>query len=317
MRTQLGFADFTYFLSKFTFKKIDDPEILDRVTALGLTCYQASPAFDLPDGGKERRRILRRKADAAGITLIAAGYGDATVPLIEKALAATAEMGARVLRYACGPMFVWKTPLPLPQFAETLAGAARIAEREGIPIAIENHQDYTSEELEGVLRQVNSPWVGVWFDTGNSLAMLEDPLFTARTLAPFAVGVHLKEYVVQAAAGGFDLVGVPMGEGVVDNPAVLAVLKDQFRYDTFYLTIENPLERCHIPALSPAYIAKFADRPMRDMGVIARFIDASKAKNPDGVKPPHEAGLPEAECLAMEQRTNEAAVAYARRMLDL
>lgn len=314
MKTQIGFADFTYFLAKFHLKTIDDPEILDRAAALKLQCFQASPAFHLPDGGKAQRQLLRAKAEKLGITLFAAGYGDASIPAIEKALAGAQEMGAKVLRYACGPMFCWKDPVPLPQFAKVMAKAAKLAEAAGIPIAIENHQDYTSEELAGVLKKLNSRWVGVWFDTGNSLALLEDPVFTAKTLAPYVMGIHLKEYVVFPAAGGFDLVGVPLGEGIVDNPSVLKILKQKFKGDTFYVAIENPLERCYIPALSPKYVAKFAKRPIKDFGVIANFIEASKQKYPDGIKLPHEAGLTDKQILAAEQKNNELAVAYARKL---
>ena len=314
MNIQIGFADFTYFLAKFKLKTIDDPEILDRAAKLKLQCFQASPAFHLSDGGAAQRRLLREKAEQCGITLFAAGYGDASIPAIEKALAGAQEMGAKVLRYACGPMFVWKDPVPLPQFARVMAKAAKLAERAGIPIAIENHQDYTSEELAGVLKKINSRWVGVWLDTGNSLALLEDPVFTTKTLAPYVKGIHLKEYVVLPAAGGFDLVGVPLGKGIVDNPAVLKILKQQFKGDTFYVAIENPLERCYIPALSPKYIAKFAKRPIKDFSVIANFIEASKQKYPDGVTLPHEAGLTNEQILATEQETNEQAVAYARKL---
>jgi len=313
MKTQIGFADFTFFLSKGKLKAIDDLEILDRVAALKLGCYQASPAFHLPDGGQAQRQLLRAKAERLGITLFTAGYGEATVPAFEKALAGAQEMGAKILRYACGPMFVWKQPVPLPQFAKALAGAAKLAERAGIPIAIENHQDYTSEELAGVMKKLNSRWVGVWFDTGNSLALLEDPVFTAKTLAPYVMGIHLKEYVVLPAVGGFDLVGVLLGKDIVDNPTVLPILK-KIKYDTFSLTIENPLERCYIPALSPKYIAKLAKRPIKDFGVIADFIEASKQKYPDGIKLPHEAGLTNQQILAAEQKNNEQAVAYARKL---
>jgi sugar phosphate isomerase/epimerase len=317
VKTVLGLADFTCFLAKFRYKQIDDFGLLDLVRELGGDCAQVDIALKAPDRGAETRAELRAKADDLGITLVGATYGAAAPENFERAIRAGAELGAPVVRYACGPFRLWQKPVEPAALTAMLRDAAPTAEELGIALAIENHQDYTATELSGILADVDSPGVGVCLDTGNSIALLEDPLETARALAPFARQMHLKEYVVIAAPGGFDLVGVPLGEGVVDNPGVLEIVREAVPADTLYVTVENPLERCKIPAFTTDFVAEFADRPLGSLAVVTAMMERSAELRPDGVTLPQEAGLDAEEAVRIERETNEAAVRYARRELGL
>jgi hypothetical protein len=51
-------------------------------------------------------------------------------------------------------------------------------------MAIENHIDFTTDEMLRLLTDVNSPWLGVNFDTGNFLRILDDPIKGMAKLAP-------------------------------------------------------------------------------------------------------------------------------------
>ena len=90
-----------------------------------------------------------------------------------------------------------------------------IVERHPIRIGLENHKDFTAPELAALLKALDSDRFGACVDFGNNVSLLEDPLTTVRTLAPFAVTTHVKDMAVRPYADGFELSEVPLGEGLV------------------------------------------------------------------------------------------------------
>jgi sugar phosphate isomerase/epimerase len=85
---------------------------------------------------------------------------------------------------------------------ETLNREARKAADAGLEVAIENHQDFCSEELMA-LAEGAGPNVGIALDTGNPFAVAEDPVAFAKRVAPRLKHVHLKDYVSQFTSEGF------------------------------------------------------------------------------------------------------------------
>jgi sugar phosphate isomerase/epimerase len=57
-----------------------------------------------------------------------------------------------------------------------LERAEPVAARYQMPLAVENHKDQRVPERLAVLRRLSSEYVGMCMDTGNSFALLEDPL---------------------------------------------------------------------------------------------------------------------------------------------
>jgi sugar phosphate isomerase/epimerase len=74
----------------------------------------------------------------------------------------------------------------------TLKVEAHRAADVGLPLAIENHQDLTSEELIDIAGESGGN-VGLVFDTGNPFAVGEDPIAFARRAATWIRHVHLKD----------------------------------------------------------------------------------------------------------------------------
>lgn len=100
------------------------------------------------------------------------------------------------------------------------------AEALGICIAVENHQDATSDDLLWLAEQVRySPAFGVTLDTGNPLAVGEDPVAYTRRIAPLVRHLHLKDYVMYFAPAGYRLVRCAAGDGVVDFPEILRIVR--------------------------------------------------------------------------------------------
>lgn len=112
------------------------------------------------------------------------------------------------------------------RFAECvgiLRSVVPVAKRCGVRIGVENHQDATSEDLIRLCEEVGDAAVGVTLDTGNPLAVAEDPVEFARRILPHLVNVHLKDYRIVKAPGGLRLCHCAIGGGVVDFAALFAL----------------------------------------------------------------------------------------------
>ena len=138
--------------------------------------------------------------------------------------------------------------------------AEPVAKRQRVKIGIENHKDFHVAELAEVLGRLSSSHIGACVDTGNSIALLEDPMTVVETLAPFAVTTHIKDMAVQETPTGFQLAEVPLGEGILDLPRMFALFEKynpQIGYHLEMIT-RDPLD---IPCLKPSYWATFPDKP--------------------------------------------------------
>jgi 3-oxoisoapionate decarboxylase len=100
-------------------------------------------------------------------------------------------------------------------------------EKTGITLGWENHVDYTTSEQLIVLQRLNHPQFRACIDLGNSMAFLEPPLETVQRLAPFAGGVHFKDYALQGTTFGFKYYGVALGSGVIPLKEILKVLESE------------------------------------------------------------------------------------------
>jgi sugar phosphate isomerase/epimerase len=114
----------------------------------------------------------------------------------------------------------------------SLAKANLVAARHQVFICIEPHGLYT-KTAAGLLRIVNlvqSPWIAVNWDTGNSyLAGIEDPYEGLTTVRNRVRHIHAKDISLQQSdAQRGKVTGTPVGcacgEGVVDWDKVLGIL---------------------------------------------------------------------------------------------
>ena len=183
---------------------------------LEIAVYAASNNFVRPDSNVRRQEVadLNRNVDIAlelGVDTMRVFSGDARDGV-------TLEQG-----------MAW--------ILDGLATCAAYAETRGVTLALENHGRFAgrSDQVRGIIEQVNSPALRANFDTGNFLLVGQDPLAAAHELAPLVVLVHLKDMRVAGAdetghrfelADGTVLTGSAIGDGLVDLPAVLAVLRE-------------------------------------------------------------------------------------------
>lgn len=195
-------------------------------------------------------------------------------------LAAARACGAEVVRTVLlgGRRYeVFDQPADYPAFVTRAGAMLRRAEPAAraakVVLAVENHKDFRADEQVDLLQAVGSEWVGVCVDTGNNLALLDDPLETVKRLAPLARTVHLKDIGLEEAADGFRMAEVPLGRGCLDLPAMVKVLRQASPRVRFQLEMitRDPLS---IPCLTEKYWATLGRVPGRDL---ARTLTRVKA----------------------------------------
>jgi sugar phosphate isomerase/epimerase len=102
--------------------------------------------------------------------------------------------------------------------------------------------------------------VGVCLDTGNSIALLEDPMEVVLALAPLAFTTHFKDMAVEEYRDGFLLSEVPLGTGILDLPRVkqaVRAARPDIRLNLEMIT-RDPLK---VPCLTEGYWTTFPELP--------------------------------------------------------
>ena len=72
-----------------------------------------------------------------------------------------------------------------------------IADKVGIPLAMENHKDRVVDEEVEVLKKYSSANFGALVDFGNNISMCDDPVDVITKLAPYVKSCHMKNMAVQ------------------------------------------------------------------------------------------------------------------------
>jgi sugar phosphate isomerase/epimerase len=105
--------------------------------------------------------------------------------------------------------------------------AVKVAKDAGVKLAVENHIDFTSDEILQLLGEVDSEYFGLNFDTGNFLRLLDDPIKGMEKLAPYVLATHVKDLMPDKNARPTDwhfFAGVPVGQGLIDNQTLAQLL---------------------------------------------------------------------------------------------
>jgi len=158
---------------------------------------------------------------------------DISVNYLRSAIRFAAELKAPIVNTDEGPKPEFtseKTDHEL--MAYTLTLAARSAEKRGIKIGLEQHQQYskTPAGLDRIYGLVKSPAMGINFDTGNSYLAGEDPYTWLEWVRDRVVHMHAKDITVQQSdAERGKVTGTPVGcacgEGIIDWSRVIEILK--------------------------------------------------------------------------------------------
>ena len=152
-----------------------------------------------------------------------------SVEYLKQAVRFAAECGAPIINTDEGPKPAWTTAEEdhvLMRYV--LQEAALVAEPRGVLIGLEPHQQYSKspDGLDRIHALVDSPAIGINFDTGNSYLSGEDPLVWLDRVLDRLVHLHAKDISIQQSDSERGKVtGTPVGcacgDGVIDWAGVI------------------------------------------------------------------------------------------------
>jgi sugar phosphate isomerase/epimerase len=157
-----------------------------------------------------------------------------SVEYLKLAIRWAADAGAPVVNTDEGPKPLWTTKeQDYMLMTYTLKEASLVAERHGIKIGIEPHQQYSKskEGLDSIYNLVKSPAIGINYDTGNSyLAGTGDTYewlnhVTDRLIHRHAKDIDIKHSDAERGKVSGTPVGCACGDGVIDWKRVIDIVK--------------------------------------------------------------------------------------------
>lgn len=209
---------------------------IDETVRLGAAGISLETCF-MPQFDADYLARLKDRLDEHGLDrMVAWGHPDgleggqkpAEAQEMEKHLQTTQAVGGTVMRVV-GSSLMFRDEPHGPQIEKISAimkESIKKAEDAGIRLAIENHIDFTSDEILEILDRVDSPFFGVNFDTGNCLRVFEDPVEAARKLAGRTFATHMKD-IDPGTGSPMDWTfwaSAAAGHGIIDMPGVVEAL---------------------------------------------------------------------------------------------
>jgi 3-oxoisoapionate decarboxylase len=202
------------------------------------------------------------------------------------------------------------------QFADrswqSLVLAKPVVEKQDVRLAVENHKDWRVPELLGILKRIDSPNIGVTLDTGNSIALLEEPHEVVEAYAPYTFTLHFKDMAVAEYDDGFLLSEVPLGTGFVDLARIVKLVRAKRPEANFNLEMitRDPLR---VPCLGTKYWATFADLPAKELARMLAMVRDNAWKEPL----PQISDLSVENKLAREDENVRSSLDFARASLKI
>lgn len=235
----------------------------------------------------------------------------------EKELRMFKELGAPVVRTVCFVGRRYENFSTMEQYQVWHANALAvldvcvpIADKVGIPLAMENHKDRVVDEEVEVLKKYSSPNFGALVDFGNNIAMCDDPMDVIVKLAPYVKSCHMKNMGVQPYADGFLLSEVLFEDGFLDIPKMWAILKksNPKLLPMHELITRDPLK---VPVLTDKYWVTWPDRKARYLPRTMELVKDHTSRKPLPVI----STLPPEAQLAAEESNNIRCFEWARKTL--
>ena len=323
-KSRLGIADFSYNIrlraerSRQAKGSLSDPlNLLDHCNNIGAGGVQ----MNIGIRNEDYTHRLRQKAQAfdmfvEGSTSLPRDRAD--LERFEASVRTAKQAGAKVIRIVIGGRRYeqFSKAEQFKAFAERSLKSVQLAEpvaaRHRMRLAIENHKDWRIDQMLDMLKHISSEYVGVCVDTGNSFSLLEDSMTIVEAYAPYAFAAHLKDMAVDEYEQGFLLADVPLGQGMLDLPRIVQVLRKtrpEIRFGLEMAT-RDPLK---VPCLTEKYWATFADVPGSDLARALRYVRANAS--PESL--PKVNHLPPNELVKLEEANIKKCLAFAKEHLNL
>lgn len=253
----------------------ENPHPLDLMGLMDLAAAFELSGVEFPvswvmNRSPEEYATLREALRRRGLTPVVDGSG-VLEPALREWLRIAHHVGAPTLRVVlsgilCGDRSPMKGKWEehLDRVVAVLRAVEPLARELGVAVAVENHQDATSDDLLRICETVDSPFVGVNLDAGNPLAVGEGPLAFAERVAPFLKNVHLKDYLIFPTESGYRLVRCAIGDGVVNWQALFELLDRKAPRATRNIEL-GAMEARHIRLLESEWWEPYPPRDARTL----------------------------------------------------
>jgi sugar phosphate isomerase/epimerase len=215
-------------------------DLVERAAQLGADVLQIADNLPLQAWPARDVSALAAAARDVGLALELGTRGTAPVH-VRRYLELAGALGSDVLR------IVVDAPSDEPAPEEVVRRLAPLRDdflSAGVTLAVENHDRFTTSQLRWIITTLGADWTGICLDTVNSFGALEGPGVVIAALAPLAVNLHVKDFVITRAwhAMGFTVEGCPAGRGRLDIPALLATIGEHRSDLTAVLELWTPPE---------------------------------------------------------------------------
>jgi sugar phosphate isomerase/epimerase len=309
-RTKLGVATTSFMMA---WKPKDTYEFLEHCHTLGAAGIQAPINGDLQ---KIRLRAEKLGMYIEGMVALP-HYGDTSA--FERALQNATAVGAVAVRSACLGTRRYETFSSLTdwqnfvaQSRNSLEAALPILERHKIPLGLENHKDWTVDEMVALLKKHSSEYLGVCLDFGNNISLLDEPIEVVQRLAPYTVSTHLKNMGVERDSDGFLLSEMVLDKGFLDLPRMIKMVQ-QARPKTHFSLEMITRDPLRVPCLTDKYWTTFPDRNGRYLARTLILVQKEHSSQPL----PRVSQLSHDSHVRFEEENVVSCLRYAREILKL
>ena len=318
---------FQYSIGLFTYKdrpgddRLEAAQFVEKTREAGGEVAQVfhNMVDDLDEEGVAR---LRRTAGDLDVWVEVHG-GAAQRPTFEHTMHVAAALGAKVIGCSFGMMMrpdkiatLTDWDAHLGQCQARLRELIGPAKELGLTIGIENHLDFTIEELRDLVRDTDSPHVGVILDVGNPLGTLDDPLDAVDLLGPYTVATHYKDFAVEEVARGFRLTMVPLGCGSLRLPEITRRLVKHVSPEVGFAIEMMNGQQLDINWLEDRFWAPFRGKTSRQVAATLRHIRGKAIAIEEFLPVTEVDKLPHAEHMALEMERITRCVAHLKRLVQ-
>ena len=158
---------------------------------------------------------------------------------------------------------------------------------DGRMLAIENHQDFGSDELVAFCESTRG--VGVCVDAGNTFPVAEAPLDFYARVAPHVRHVHLKDYRVQFTSEGYRLIRCAIGDGAVPVAEMLDLFSAHHPRLTAVLE-PGALEARHVRFLKPEWWRLYPSKTAASLAACLAAAQRNRLPDDADTRTPWEQG---------------------------
>lgn len=299
---------------------VSRPLELDGIISLAARARLRSielPLALLPDLAPERLAALRQRLEACALTPVI-DLDVADIAALEAAIPAAAALGAVALRVLASPVlegnrgaFAQDWPGYLDSVVARLRAVRPLAEEHGIPIAVENHQDLTADDLLRIVGEVGGSCIGVAFDPVNAYVVAEDPFAALPRLAPYIRTIHLSDFLAYPTRQGWRLVRCALGEGDFNLRRFLELAAAHVSEVPCQIELVSHSSR-HVRLLTDEWWRGYPPRDIRDVIPVLREFAAPSRSYDDDWRTPWERGAAEAQISFYEDQQFASSVNYLR-----